>query len=166
MEPRIEVITPKQLVGKRVRMSLSNDRTAELWKGFMPRRKEVQHTIGTDLFCVQVYDHALDLGSFTVDTVFDKWAAIEVADIETIPHGMETYTLAGGLYAVFLYKGRARDFKDTFYYIFGTWLPNSIYEVDNREHFEILGTRYKNDDPESEEEIWVPIVEKTPNSHN
>jgi AraC family transcriptional regulator len=48
----------------------------------------------------------------------------------------------------------------TFQYIFGTWLPNSEYVLDNRPHFEILGEKYKNDDPTSEEEIWIPIKAK------
>lgn len=28
-------------------------------------------------------------------------------------------------------------------YIFGQWLSNSNYEVDQRAHFEVLGTQYK-----------------------
>jgi AraC family transcriptional regulator len=31
------------------------------------------------------------------------------------------------------------------------------YELDDRPHFEILGDKYKNNDPNSEEEIWIPI---------
>lgn len=43
-------------------------------------------------------------------------------------------------------------------YIYGSWLPNSTeYARDNRPHFEILGEKYKNNDPESEEEIWIPV---------
>jgi AraC family transcriptional regulator len=36
-------------------------------------------------------------------------------------------------------------------------LPASEYVVDNRPHFEILGAQYKNNEPDSEEEIWIPI---------
>ncbi|MFT5513068.1 MAG: AraC family transcriptional regulator, partial [Bacteroidia bacterium] len=49
----------------------------------------------------------------------------------------------------------------TFGYIFGEWIPNSIYDIDSRPHFEILGDKYKNDHPNSEEEIWIPIKEKS-----
>ena len=45
----------------------------------------------------------------------------------------------------------------TFQYIFGTWMPDSGYKWDNRPQFEILGEKYKNNDPSSEEEIWIPI---------
>lgn len=47
-----------------------------------------------------------------------------------------------------------------FQYIFGTWLPASGYYLDNRPHFEILGHKYKNNDPDSEEEIWIPVKPK------
>jgi AraC family transcriptional regulator len=40
------------------------------------------------------------------------------------------------------------------------WLPNSAYALDDRPHFEALGEQYKNNDPNSEEEIWIPIKPK------
>ena len=72
---------------------------------------------------------------------------------------MEAFILTGGLYAVFDYKGLNTD-HSIYQYIFGTWLPNSDYVLDNRPHFEILGDKYKNNDPTSEEEIWIPIKPK------
>ena len=36
----------------------------------------------------------------------------------------------------------------------------SKYSIDNRPHFEIIGEKYKNNDPNSEEEIWIPIKPK------
>ena len=56
MEPRIETITEKKLVGKSLRMTVAVDRTPELWWSFMPFRKEIEGVVGTDLYCVQVYD--------------------------------------------------------------------------------------------------------------
>ncbi len=161
MEPRIELLPQKKLIGKHVTMSLLQDRTLELWQGFMPIRKLVQNTIGTDLYCLQVYEPGFDFSGYTPDTVFEKWAAIEVTGFTTAPPGgMDNFELPGGLYAVFPYKGRAADFKDTFMYIYYTWMPKSGYEVDHRPHFEVLGEKYKNNDPESEEDIWVPIKKK------
>ena len=72
---------------------------------------------------------------------------------------METFSLAGGLYAVFDYKGSSND-PSIFQFIFGTWLPSSDYVLDDRPHFEVLGDKYKNNDPNSEEEIWIPIRQK------
>lgn len=81
---------------------------------------------------------------------------MEVRDYNEIPDGMEPFELPGGLYAVFDYKGSSSDPR-IFQYIFSEWLPNSEYQLDNRPHFEVLGEKYKNNDPESKEEIWIPV---------
>lgn len=122
----------------------------------MPRRHEIQNNIGTERYSLQLYPPSY-FDNLNPNTRFEKWAAIEVTDFDSVPDGMETFKLAGGLYAVFLYKGAAKDARATFQHIFGTWLPNSEYSLDNRPHFEVLGEKYKNDDPASEEDIWIPI---------
>jgi AraC family transcriptional regulator len=155
MEPRIETLTGKKFIGKRLFMSLSENKTAELWKSFMLRRKEIQGSVGTDLYSMQLYDH-LYFKNFNPDKEFEKWAVVEVTDFDTVPDEMKTITV-GGLYAVFTHKGGAVKGPGIFNYIFGTWLPGSEYELDDRPHFEILGEKYKNDDPDSEEEIWIPV---------
>lgn len=160
MQPRIETITEKKLIGNHLQMSLTNNKTVELWKGFMPRKKEIQNNVSAELFCLQIYDKLLDINHFDLNTVFDKWAAVEVSDFDQIPDGMEPYTLCGGLYAVFLHKGAANSFYHTWHYIFNIWLPSSAYELDQREHFEILGDKYINNDPNSEEDVWIPIKKK------
>jgi AraC family transcriptional regulator len=158
MTPRIEILPEKKLIGKRLQMSLANNKTQDLWQSFMPRRKEIQNSIGTDLYSMQVYD-PLHFTTFNPNNLFEKWATIEVTDFDTVLDEMETFTLTSGLYAVFFYKGLNTN-TQIFEYIFGAWLPNSEYVLDNRPHFEILGEKYKNNDPNSEEEIWIPIKEK------
>jgi AraC family transcriptional regulator len=160
LEPRIETLTEKKLVGKRMKMTLSGNKTGELWKNFMQRRKEINNNLTTEMYSIQVYDQSLDFDKFNQDTPFEKWAAVEVSDFDTIPCDMETYTLTGGLYEVFVHKGAARTGPETFQYIFETWLPKSEYLLDNRPHFEILGEKYKNEDPDSEEEVWIPVKPK------
>jgi AraC family transcriptional regulator len=90
---------------------------------------------------------------------FERWAAVEVTTFDNVPTEMETFILHGGLYAVFDYKGLNTD-NSIFQYILETWLPTSDYDLDNRPHFEVLGDKYKNNDPTSEEEIWIPIKTK------
>jgi AraC family transcriptional regulator len=157
MESRIETITERKLIGKRMKMTLSNNQTFQLWQSFMPRRNEIKNNISSELYSVQVNDPLLNFKDFTMDTSFDKWAAVEVSGFDDVPEGMETFTLTGGLYAVFVYKGSSSEGPKVFQYIFGTWLPASDYVLDNRPHFEILGAKYKNNDPDSEEEIWIPV---------
>jgi AraC family transcriptional regulator len=159
MEPRIETLTEKKLIGQRIKMTFSENKTVELWRSFMPRRREIKNNLTTELFSIQVYKQVLDFNGFNPHTEFEKWATVEVSDFNTVPDGMETFILKCSLYAVFKYKGLNTDNR-IFEYIFTTWLPNSGYLLDDRPHFEILGEKYKNDDPDSEEEIGIPIKRK------
>lgn len=159
MFDRIERLQVKNLVGQSLSMSLQENRTSELWSGFMPRRKEILNETGQDLFSMQVYDLNLDFKDFNPTTRFTKWAAVEVSDFDAIPESMESHVLKGGLYAVFIHRGTPSDFPKTAQYIFNKWLPASNYELDNREHFELLSEKSKRNDPDSEEEVWIPIKE-------
>jgi AraC family transcriptional regulator len=47
MHPRIETLPEKKLVGKWLEMSFANNKTAELWRSFMPRKKEIFNTAST-----------------------------------------------------------------------------------------------------------------------
>ncbi len=158
MQPRFEILKEKIIVGMRLNMSFTDNKTSELWKSFMPRRKEITNNLSNDLISMTIYkpDHFLD---FKPTNKFDKWAGIEVRDLKDVPRGMETFTLNKGLYAVFDYKGSSTDLS-IFQYIFDTWIPTSDYFLDDRPHFEILGEKYINADPNSEEEIWIPIRPK------
>ena len=155
---RVEILKEKKLIGKHLTMSLANNKTGELWKGFMPRRHEIKNVIGSNLFSLQTYDPDY-FKAFNPNAEFEKWALAEVSDTNDIPNEMEVFNLPGGLYAVFFYKGLNTD-PSIFQYIFSEWLPKSEYDIDNRPHFEVLGANYKNNDPESEEEIWVPVKKK------
>jgi AraC family transcriptional regulator len=43
IEPKIAAIAEKKLIGQKLSMSLIENRTGELWRSFMPRRKEIQN---------------------------------------------------------------------------------------------------------------------------
>lgn len=154
IQPRIEKLSEKKLIGKRMRMSLLQNRTSLLWQSFMPQRKAIHSAINSELISMQVYDEPTRPGDIRQE--FEKWAAVEVPDFNNVPEGMETFVLSGGLYAVFHYRGLSTD-SSIFVYIFTVWLPASGYILDHRPHFEILGEKYRNNDPASEEEIWIPI---------
>lgn len=158
MTPRIVTITEKKLVGMRLAMSFAQYRIGELWQRFMPKRKEITNHLTNELLSLAIYQptHFTD---FSPTREFERWATVEVSDFDNLPNEMETVVLPGGLYAVFDYKGLNTD-NTIFQYIYGTWLPQSEYVLDDRPHFEVLGELYKNNDPDSEETIWVPIKKK------
>jgi AraC family transcriptional regulator len=156
MIPRIVTLAEKKLIGQRLAMSLANYQVGELWRRFLPRRREIAHPLSTDLLALTVYSptHFTD---FKPTNQFEKWAAVEVAHFDHVPAGLETLVLPAGLYAVFDYVGLSTD-QSVHQFIFGTWLPASGYTLANRPHFEVLGEKYKNNDPTSEEEIWIPVA--------
>jgi AraC family transcriptional regulator len=158
MEPIVETIAEKKLVGMRSRMSLLDNKTGELWGSFMPGRRRIFNNVGSTLYSIEVYG-PFYFDNFSPANSFEKWAAVEVTQFDSIPEGMERFTLQQGLYARFRYQGSSTDFS-IFEYIFTTWLPNSNFTLDNRPHFQVLGERYKNADPDSEEDICIPVIEK------
>lgn len=155
IQPKIVQGQLRKFIGQSLSMSVSKNRTGELWRSFMPRSMEIANRVGGDFISLQIYpvDHHL---VFNPDRVFKKWALVEVSAIGNIPHDMERFTLEGGLYAVFEYLGASGD-PSIFEYIYGKWIPNSAYELDDRPHFEVLGTNYRNNDANSQEELWIPI---------
>jgi len=154
---RTELMASKKLIGFSTETSLENDQTAVIWSKFMPRLKEVKNAVSADLFSLQIYDFQ-KFEKFTPQTIFKKYALVEVRNFDFTPEGFEEFVIQSGKYAVFLHKGTSADFPKTAQYIYAEWLPNSEYELDNRPHFEVLGDNYKgHEDPENEEEVWIPI---------
>lgn len=139
-------------------MSLADNKTFTLFSGFMPKRNEIKNTISSDIFCLKTYSPDY-FKNFSPTNTFEKWALMEVNDFSNIPEGMETFQVPEGLYAIFHYKGLNTDFS-IFQYIFSRWIPNSEYILDDRPHFDIMGAKYKNNDPESEEDLYIPIKKK------
>lgn len=156
MQPQFVSIEPKKLLGICLGMSLAENHTGELWLSFMPRLKEIETRVGNNLYSLQVYDEDY-FQHFDPRREFEKWALAEVKNFSVIPDEMEPFELSGGLYAVFQHKGMGTEI---FQYIFSEWLPKSGYLLDNRPHFEILGEKYKQGSPDSEEEIWIPVKPK------
>lgn len=119
-QPRIVTLQEKKLIGKRLRMSLANNKTSDLWRSFMPERGKVQNKICAEMISMRVYNETLRNDPHQE---FDKWAAIEVSNFDHVPGGMESFLLEEGLYAVFDYKGLNTDNR-IFIYIFTEWLPD------------------------------------------
>ena len=160
MEARIEIAREKKLIGKHITMSFLENKTFELWSSFMPRRKEIKNQIGSDLYSLEVFTTG-HFNEFDPKEHFEKWAAVEVPDFNDIPEEMEGLIIPAELYAVFIHKGDQIEAHKTYHSIFVEWLPNSEYTVDDRPHFAIMGNKYKKNDPDSEEEIWIPIKNKS-----
>lgn len=156
MNPRIDNLAEKKIIGRRLKMSFADNKTFELWREFMPLRKGIANNIGSQLYSIEVYPEDF-FEDFDPQKEFENWSAIEVADYENVPGEMQTFDLPGGLYAVFVYKGKSSEAADFYREVFQNWLPKSGFSLDVRPHFAVMGEKYKNDSADSEEEIYIPV---------
>ena len=154
MNPTIKTFPTTKFIGKKLSFTYADYRAFELWSSFMPKRKEIQNAIGSELYNIQINPDNFD---FQPNTPFVKWAAVAVTSFDNIPDEMEAIEIEEGLYAVFNHKGDQSNAAVFFNSIYTEWLPSSGYQLDSRPQFEVLGEKYKNGSPESEEEIWIPI---------
>ncbi|KGX91380.1 AraC family transcriptional regulator [Pontibacillus halophilus JSM 076056 = DSM 19796] len=160
MDPEIVSIEQTNLLGKWRQMTLEADETVSLWQSFMPKRPTIPNRTDEFLYNVTIYEGGMNPDTFTASTPFVKWAAVKVAEDDTIIEGVEPLTLAGGLYAKFIHQGPAYEFPRTLRYIYEEWLPESPYLLDDRAHFERLTLDYRPDDQDATEEVYIPIVKK------
>ena len=156
MTPKITFLTEKTLIGQRQEMSLQNNTTAELWRRFLQRCRAQPFPGSRERYSVQIYPPNY-FRQFRPEATFEKWAAVETMQPTVVSTDLETLILPSGLYAVFAYRGPASGGPAIFRYILLDWLPASPYALDDRPHVEVLGDDYKNEHPDSEEELWIPI---------
>ena len=155
-QPLIKHRPLTRLIGIKASMSHTNNQTARLWQTFMPRKKEINNAVNTDLYSIELYPENY-FQHFNPNTAFEKWAAVPVKDFQHIPEHFDTLEIPEGTYACFEYKGGSSEGLDAYRYIYVDWIPNSGYQLDDRPHFAVMGSNYKNDHPDSEEELWIPI---------
>ena len=151
MNPRLVTISEKNLIG--IKSSMHHGEYGyiiALWKRFMPRKKEIKNCLNAELIAIQVYD---DFNA--MEKPFEIWACAEALNFEIIPEGMTSITITKSDYAVFVHKGM--DAAVTYQKIMIEWLPTSGYEIDNRPHFQVMGSKYINGSPDSEEDFYVPV---------
>jgi AraC family transcriptional regulator len=48
MEPRIEILKAKKLIGQKLTMSLIDNKTGQLWSSFAPRIKDINNRVTSD----------------------------------------------------------------------------------------------------------------------
>ena len=160
MNPEISLLsfTPITLIGLYATTSLAGAGTPALWRNFGPRIKEIGNRADDWRYSLRVYPADLSLDRLTPDTEYREWAAVAVQEGTPVPDGLESLELAGGLYVRCLHRGLPGEIGNTVNFLFGQWLPTSGYDVDNsRPHFERMAPDYRPDDPEAQEEMYVPL---------
>ena len=166
MEHHIETLEPTTILGKSMEMSLAEDKTQTLWQSFGPFVKNIENRKDRNFISLQIFNSVFNPENFDPNTRFTKWAgvALQPGSEDGRPHdlipGLTRYEIQGGMYVVFTHVGPASEFRRSMGFIYGEWFPKSAYQVDDREHFEVLPEDYRPDDPNAKEEIWIPIRKK------
>jgi len=156
MQPRLVHLSSKLIAGHRLNMSFAQNKTGALWQVFMPKRGAINGNVDSNLYSVEVYPPGF-FDDFKPTNEFEKWAGVEVSEGSAQPAGIELLTIPAGLYAVFTHQGPASAGPKTYQYIFSTWIPNSEYVIDDRPHFALMDERYKHEERDSEEDIYIPV---------
>jgi len=158
MEPKIMVKKEFKVVGVRGQTCLKNNVIPKMWEKFFPRMSEVKNRINND----SAYGicECSDMGEsqFNDETPFNELVCVEVDNFEKVPAGMVSKTIPTQKYAVFTHRGPLNNLRQTYDYIYKTWLPSSGHEIAFKDDFEHYDNRFKGiDDPGSEFDIYVPI---------
>ena len=54
MNPTIKTFKTTKFIGKNLSFTYTDYRAFELWSSFMPRRREIQDAIGSELYNIQI----------------------------------------------------------------------------------------------------------------
>lgn len=142
------------LVGLKIETSLAKNETQTLWRSFKIAIKDSELGRSKEFYSVQVYQD-FNPETFDPTTVYTKIAAVQTSSAHHA--NLEKFEIPAGKYAVFEHIGPSHTFPETMRAMFA-WLKNSVYVLDDRPHFEILGEDYLGPlHPESKETVWLPI---------
>lgn len=156
LNPEIKWFPSKCLMGLKMEMSLTENKTGNLWKEFMTLLNAAEKNARPDLYSLQIYSPNY-FKNFNPSQTFMKWALVEETASHIQNSSFEKFHLQEGVYAVFEHKGHDTS---VFQRIYAEWLPQSAYVLDDRPHFELLGEKYNLNDSESEEQIFIPVRQK------
>jgi len=73
LEPRIEILPEKEIVGNGLKCHFRTTKPTNCGRVLLPSRREIKNNIGSDLYSVEVYE-PLYFKNFNPEKEFDKWA--------------------------------------------------------------------------------------------
>ncbi|MFE4714001.1 GyrI-like domain-containing protein [Paenibacillus sp. NPDC056722] len=85
---------------------------------------------------------SLNNPEITDKSEFTYIACLEVHVLAPVPSGMTQRTILSSKYAVFTHKGSLNNLKHTYNYIYGVWLPECGYELDELDTIEYYDLTY------------------------
>ncbi len=156
MEPRIVKLDKLTLIGRPYFGDAEGNKFAQAWDRFFPFAKEITPRVNENAwYGVEMYGP-----EFEKDHQWMYFPSTEVGSLDAIPEALFAKVLPAATYAVFTVKGGIPKISETFMYAYGSWIPASPYEVAHPYDFEYYDERFKDDDPDTELDLYIPIRPK------
>lgn len=154
---KTEIVTKNEfiLMGKPYRTTMQRCQNEidipKFWGEFMTSGAtgDIPNRIGDSLMGIYTnWDYAEN---------FDVLIGAQVSSDTKVPQGFITHRLKPAKYMVFTVPGNQNlDILNGWKYIYGTWMPNTGYEREFSDDFDLFDDRFQsNTNPESE--IYIPI---------
>lgn len=153
--PEFILLEETRIAGLRGTTSLSDNRLPSLWEQFLRCHVGLFSSagVGYGICETQRTVYASD-----GDVSFSVMVGSPVKESGHLPKELDLKTLRAGKYAVFTHQGTFANLFKSYQYIFGTWLPASKEELDDREDFELYERRPLSfDDPDNIVKICIPV---------
>ena len=143
----------KLVAGLRIRTEMQKAKTEcpALWHTLVPRMSEISawQTVPKGIYGVSLMVN---------ESEFDYWAALETSGEDTVPQGMETFSIPAGRYAKCPVASMEQLFE-AYMYVYGTWASEQAeYTVNEMAPcFELYSSNWQENDSF---EIYVPLKKK------
>lgn len=155
--PEFVMLKETKVAGLRGTTSLSDNRLPALWEKFMRLHKDLFIAAGAGYGICETQQTTYTKDG---DVLFSVLVGSPVDGFDSLPQALslDKKILRAGKYAVFTHRGTFANLFKTYQYIFGTWLPISEAELDDREDFEMYEREILSfDDPKNEVKIFIPV---------
>lgn len=144
------------VVGMEVLNTTDSAVMMELWTRFIPAVSQVPNLVGEQYYGLNYYTEELNAEG---EPGFGYMAAAEVRELREVPEGFVSRVIPASAYAVFTHRGSAEGLSKVFEYIYGTWVRETNLKPKMQPSFEVYGSRYNPESPDSIVEVWVPVQE-------
>ncbi len=156
MEPEIITRPEMKVVGTTHKYQEDDLNIEMLWFDFQHKVNQVRNRIGNDAF--GIYEEYFETG----DSIgFSYICSVEVSDFDSVPEGMISRIIPQQMYAVFRHNGPLSLLPETLKYIWGSWLPKSNYEYDEKPDFELYSPGVQPEDPDHILFLHIPVSRKS-----
>jgi len=129
----------------------------KLWESFDKRAHEIPNRDGTKIS----YGVCFATPSMLQKDEMSYLASVPVSNPKNIPEGMVAREVKGGEFVVVTHRGGISKISTTIDFIYGSWLPKSGFDPDDRADLELYDERFKFNSDECEFDILVPIKKST-----